>query len=43
MIQSDVGDTIAQSGASVPSSGGTGVSFNITQVTGDAVTGVQAY
>ena len=37
---SDVGDTIAQSGASVPS-GGTGVSFNITQVTGDAVTGLQ--
>ena len=36
---SDVGDTIAQTGASSPS-GGTGASFNITQVTGDAVTGV---
>ncbi len=37
---SDVGDTIAQTGASSPS-GGTSASFNITQVTGDAVTGVE--
>tara|TARA_R100000734_G_scaffold11038_1_gene8289 strand:- start:255 stop:830 length:576 start_codon:yes stop_codon:yes gene_type:complete len=37
---SDVGDTVAQSGASSPS-GGSGATFNITQVTGDAVTGVE--
>jgi hypothetical protein len=37
---SDVGDTVAQSGASAPS-GGTGASFNITEVTGGAVTGVE--
>ena len=37
---SDVGDTIAQTGASSPS-GGISASFNITQITGDAVTGVE--
>jgi hypothetical protein len=37
---SDVGDTIAQTGASSPS-GGTSASFNITQVTAGAVTGVE--
>jgi len=37
---SDVGDTVAQSGASSPS-GGSGATFNITEVTGDAVTGVE--
>ena len=39
-IDSDVGDTVAQLGASSPS-GGSGASFNITEVTGDAVTGVE--
>lgn len=36
----DVGDTIAQTGASSPS-GGTGAEFNITQITGDDVTGLE--
>lgn len=37
---SDIGDTVAQSGASAPS-GGSGATFNITEVTGGAVTGVE--
>lgn len=37
---SDIGDTVGQSGASVPS-GGSGATFNITEVTGGAVTGVE--
>ena len=37
---SDIGDTVAQSGASAPS-GGSGATFNITEVTGNAVTGVE--
>ena len=38
--KSDIGDTVSQSGASAPS-GGSGATFNITEVTGNAVTGVK--